>query len=77
MWTDLWANFSEGELSYSSMLTTYLAEQDWDKVGEMKINESFDEFIEEYVGEDCSLDDNLFYVSKPSNAPVKASTITI
>ena len=77
LWTDLWANFSEGELSYSSMLTTYLAEQDWDKVGEMKINESFDEFIEEYVGEDCSLDDNLFYVSKPSNAPVKASTITI
>jgi len=69
LWTELWGGFP-----YSPMLNVY---HDWDELGPMEIDEVVDEFIEDYVGEDGILDDDLFYMSRPSNAPVKASTITI
>ena len=73
LWTDLW-----GSNNYSPMLNVY---HNWDELGPMEIDEVVDEFIEDYVGEDgvngTILDDDLFYMSKPSNAPIKASTISI
>lgn len=72
LWTELWGGYPS-----SPMLNVY---QDWDSVGSMKIDEVVDEFIENHAGEDAYstiLDDDLFYMSRPSNAPVKASTISI
>ena len=68
LWSDLWASYP-----YSPMLNFY---EDFDKLSPMDIDEEVDEFMENYA-DGSIFTENLFYISNPSKAPVKASTITI
>ena len=73
LWTELW-----GSHPFSHLLKVY---RNWDDLSSTEIDKVVDKFMEKHVGEDASeriiFNDDLFYISKPSNAPVKASTITI